>query len=237
MPVDPKFREQITGDAQEKPYDVNSYKKPENPELPECNGKKLAENEEEYLLLELLPQVATTFLKNKRQAECGIKKEAPAAAGAEAEVEVADFDPDFTEIAPMGGKILEITVKEGDTVNPGDVVLVYEAMKMENDLQAEKGGKVAKILIGEGDVMATGQPIIEYEAQRGPTLVAPMGGKVLEISVKPGDSVKNGDVVLVYEAMKMENDLQSDMEGVVKNILIKEGDVMSTDQPIIEFEG
>ena len=37
--------------------------------------------------------------------------------------------------------------------------------------------------------------------------------------------------------MKMENDLQSDMEGVVKNILIKEGDVMSTDQPIIEFEG
>ena len=83
----------------------------------------------------------------------------------------------------------------------------------------------------------TGQPIIEYEAQRGPTLVAPMGGKVLEISVKPGDTVKNGDVVLVYEAMKMENDLQSDMEGVVKNILIKEGDVMSTDQPIIEFEG
>ena len=237
VPVDPKFREQITGDAQEKPYDVNSYKKPENPELPECNVKKLAENEEEYLLLELLPQVATTFLKNKRQAECGIKKEAPAAAGAEAEVEVADFDPDFTEIAPMGGKILEITVKEGDTVNPGDVVLVYEAMKMENDLQAEKGGKVAKILIGEGDVMATGQPIIEYEAQRGPTLVAPMGGKVLEISVKPGDTVKNGDVVLVYEAMKMENDLQSDMEGVVKNILIKEGDVMSTDQPIIEFEG
>ncbi len=43
-------------------------------------------------------------------------------------------------------------------------------------------------------------------------------------------------MVLVYEAMKMENDLQSDMEGVVKNILVKEGDTMGTDQPLIEFE-
>ena len=236
MPVDPKFREQITGCADEKPYDVNSYKKPENPELAECNGKKLAQNEEEYLLLELLPQVATTYLKDLRKAECGIKKEAPKAAAESGEEAALDFDPEFTEIAPMGGKVLEITIKEGDEVKPGDVVLVYEAMKMENDLQAEKGGKVKKILVGEGDVMATDQPIIEYEAQRGPTLVAPMGGKILEITVKPGDTVKNGDVVLVYEAMKMENDLQSDMEGVVKNILVKEGDTMGTDQPLIEFE-
>ena len=236
VPVDPKFREQITGCADEKPYDVNSYKKPENPELAECNGKKLAQNEEEYLLLELLPQVATTYLKDLRKAECGIKKEAPKAAAESGEEAALDFDPEFTEIAPMGGKVLEITIKEGDEVKPGDVVLVYEAMKMENDLQAEKGGKVKKILVGEGDVMATDQPIIEYEAQRGPTLVAPMGGKILEITVKPGDTVKNGDVVLVYEAMKMENDLQSDMEGVVKNILVKEGDTMGTDQPLIEFE-
>ncbi len=234
--VDPKFREEITGSAEEKPYDVNSYKKPENPELAECGGKKLAQNEEEYLLLELLPQVATTYLKDLRRAECGVKKEAPKAA-VEGEEEVAvDYDPDFTELAPMGGKVLEVTIKEGDVVNPGDVVLVYEAMKMENDLQAEKGGKVKRILVGENDVMSTNQPIIEYEPQRGPTLNAPMGGKVLEITVKPGDTVKNGDVVLIYEAMKMENDLQSDKEGVVKNILIKEGDTIGTDQPLIEFE-
>jgi len=48
--------------------------------------------------------------------------------------------------------------------------------------------------------------------------------------------VKAGDVVLVYEAMKMENDLASDMEGVVKRILVNDGDVISTDQPLIEFE-
>ncbi len=238
IPVDPAFREMITGCAEEKPYDVNSYKKPENPELAECNGVKLAKNDEEYLLLELLPQVAATYLKNLRKAECGVKAPAATAAVAEATAEVdTDLaDSEFVEKAPMGGKVLEIKIKEGDTVKPGDVVLVYEAMKMENDLQAEKGGVVKRVLVAEDDVMSTDQPIIEYEAERGPTLNAPMGGKILEICVKPGDTVKSGDVVLVYEAMKMENDLQSDMEGVVKNILVKVDDVMGTDQPIIEFE-
>ena len=43
--------------------------------------------------------------------------------------------------------------------------------------------------------------------------------------------------MLVYEAMKMENDLACDLGGVVKQVLIGEGDVMATDQPLIEFVG
>ena len=69
VPVDPKFRELITGSPVETPYDVNSYKKPANPELDKFGGLKLAQNEEEYLLLELLPNVAKTFLQNLRKAE------------------------------------------------------------------------------------------------------------------------------------------------------------------------
>ena len=63
-----------------------------------------------------------------------------------------------------------------------------------------------------------------------------MAGKVLEIKIKPGDKVKMGDTYLVYEAMKMENDLAADMEGVVKRLLVEEGDTISTDQPLVEFE-
>ena len=63
-----------------------------------------------------------------------------------------------------------------------------------------------------------------------------MGGKVLEVCVKPGDAVKVGDTVLVYEAMKMENDLKSDFEGVIKRVLVEEDDVIGTDQPLFEFE-
>ena len=64
--IDAKFREQITGDAKEKPFDVSTYKKPENPVLEQFGGVQLAQNEEEYLLLELLPAVAKIYLTNKR---------------------------------------------------------------------------------------------------------------------------------------------------------------------------
>ncbi len=41
---------------------------------------------------------------------------------------------------------------------------------------------------------------------------------------------------MVYEAMKMENDLNSDMGGTVKRVLVGVGDVIGTDQALIEFE-
>ena len=64
-----------------------------------------------------------------------------------------------------------------------------------------------------------------------------MGGTVLEVKVKPGDAVKAGDTLLVYEAMKMENNLASDRDGVIAKVMIEDGDVMSTDQPLFQFAG
>ena len=69
VPVDPAFREKITGSPVETPYDVNSYRKPENPALPDLGGKPLATNKEEELLLELLPSVANGFLRRRRTEE------------------------------------------------------------------------------------------------------------------------------------------------------------------------
>ncbi len=63
-----------------------------------------------------------------------------------------------------------------------------------------------------------------------------MGGRVVEIAVKPGQTVAKGDVLLVYEAMKMENDINSEMAGTVKRVLVAPDEVVSTDQPLVEFE-
>lgn len=250
--IDPEFRREITGHAEEKPFDVSTYKKPENPVLEQYGGVKLAQNEEEYLLLELLPAVAKTYLTNKRKAEFAAKGETqkPVESKKDADVPQSEGNgPVFR--APMGGTVLAIKVKPGDEVKPGDTVIVYEAMKMENDLASEMGGKVKRILVGEGDVMATDQPLIEFEGapvaaapaakqdaqtqQEGEILLAPMGGTVLEFKVKPGDSIKVGDTILVYEAMKMENNLVAEREGVVDALLLADGDVMATDQPILRF--
>ena len=164
--VDPAFRQEITGSPEEKPYNVDSYRKPANPELPEFGGVQLAQNDEEYLLLQLLPAVATGFLKNKRKAEF----EAATAAAAAVEEKKAAVEEAPKEVitgptlnAPMGGTVIEILVKPGDVVKQGQNVLVDEAMKMENDLASEQDGTVKRVLIAPNDVIATDQPLIEFE--------------------------------------------------------------------------
>ncbi len=67
LPVDPEFRKKIAGHKKEKPYNPNSYEKPENPILDELGGMRLAQNEKEELLLELFPAVATNFLQNRAE--------------------------------------------------------------------------------------------------------------------------------------------------------------------------
>ena len=163
--IDPTFREKITGSVEEKPYDTSSFREPANPELPEFDGMKLAQNDEEYLLLELLPAVANTFLKNRRKAEYDAKKAKEEAAAPKKEEKVEEKVEITGPVlrAPMGGTIIEIIAKPGDVVKSNDTVLVYEAMKMENDLQPDLDGKVKRIFVKEGDVIATDQILIEFE--------------------------------------------------------------------------
>ena len=164
VPVDPAFREKITGSPVEKPYDVNNYKKPDNPTLPEYGNVHLATNKEEELLLELLPTVANTFLR-KRRAEEYKATAAEAAPVAEEKVEVKPQEPITgpTLAARMGGRIIEVKVAPGDKVAKGQTVLVYEAMKMENDVPAEREGVVKRVFVKPDDVVATDQVLVEFE--------------------------------------------------------------------------
>ncbi len=68
---------------------------------------------------------------------------APAAAGANAIK------------APMQGNIMKVNVQPGSAVKKGDVLLVLEAMKMENDIKAPEDGTVASVNVKSGDTVAT----------------------------------------------------------------------------------
>jgi oxaloacetate decarboxylase alpha subunit/pyruvate carboxylase subunit B len=65
IPVDPDFREQLTGVREETAYDTKNYKKQENTVFEEYGDMKLADNEKDELLLELFPTVARDFLQNR----------------------------------------------------------------------------------------------------------------------------------------------------------------------------
>jgi len=62
--------------------------------------------------------------------------------------------------APMPGSVLDVRVSEGESVAAGDVLLVLEAMKMENELTASQAGTVVKILVNKGDTVENAEPLV-----------------------------------------------------------------------------
>jgi biotin carboxyl carrier protein len=62
--------------------------------------------------------------------------------------------------APMPGNILKVNVKVGDAVKSGTVLVVLEAMKMENEIMAPKDGTVTQVLVSKGSTVDTGAPLV-----------------------------------------------------------------------------
>jgi biotin carboxyl carrier protein len=76
------------------------------------------------------------------------KVSAPAAAAGETMVN-----------SPLPGVVLNINKNVGDTVNKGDTVMILEAMKMENNIEATASGKIVKIIAQKGDSVLEGAPL------------------------------------------------------------------------------
>ena len=89
----------------------------------------------------------------------------------------------------------------------------YNATEEKEDLKIEK--PVYKMHGGEGIIHP------------------PMPGRVISIKVKEGDSVKIGSPILVLEAMKMQNEVTSNIDGVVREIRVSEGDLVESDDILI----
>ena len=65
--------------------------------------------------------------------------------------------------SPLPGVILDIKVKAGDTVKKGQTIIILEAMKMENNINANKDGKVAEIKVNKGDSVLEGTDLVIIE--------------------------------------------------------------------------
>ena len=84
----------------------------------------------------------------------------PAAPAAPAAVPAAALASGEGVKAPMPGNILKINVAPGQKVEEGDVLIVLEAMKMENEIVATKSGTVAQVAVSKGAVVETGAPLV-----------------------------------------------------------------------------
>ncbi|WNZ57155.1 dihydrolipoyllysine-residue acetyltransferase [Microbulbifer sp. MKSA007] len=135
--------------------------------------------------------------------------------------------------APVAGKILSISVKEGDKVSEGDVIGEIETdvaeAPAEEPAAAPAKQEAAPVVepVAEAPVAAaSGEP--KEETIQIPDLGGADAVDVIEISVQPGDVVEEGDSLIVVEGDKASMDVPSPSAGTVVSIAVKEGDKVST---------
>jgi len=150
---------------------------------------KLAKQDEDYLTYALYPQVALKFLQGAAVEEQLIKKPPAAAVSAPINAEPMalnveiDGESYLVKVAPAGmtieeakpktpkdgltvpmqGVIIRYKVEKGDRVEEGDVVAVLEAMKMEQNILANKSGIVKEIYINTGTTVTPGDVLMTIE--------------------------------------------------------------------------
>ena len=88
------------------------------------------------------------------------KSAAPAPAAAPVAKPAAASGAGTAVTSPLPGVILDVCVKEGDAVKRGQTVMVLEAMKMENAIEATADGTVTAIKVGKGDSVLEGAPLV-----------------------------------------------------------------------------
>jgi len=152
--------------------------------------------------------------------------------GPQAEREEAAPVPVVTEVEEPAPSV--------DPAPPGEA-LPMSVSTAEFDVEVE--GEVFKVRVsGAGMSVAfasgTAGPAAVTSAPAPPrigegTVVAPMQGLIVKMPVKVGDQVKLGDVVAVLEAMKMQNDIVTTVAGRVGQVYVKEGEVVSPNQPLL----
>lgn len=111
-------------------------------------GEAVIQAEYEAALPQSAPAVAETFAPTQTVAAAA-PAAAPQSAGAN------------SVTAPMPGTINAVKVTSGQQVKKGDVLFILEAMKMENEIYADKDGKVGQVFVQKGASVNTGAPLCD----------------------------------------------------------------------------
>lgn len=158
--------------------------------------------------------------------------------------------------APLPGTITEVKCSVGQKVKAGDTVIILEAMKMQNNIEADCDGVIQQVLVSKGDSVLEGAPMVVIAAEGAPAapaaapvasapvvaapaagagsqVTAPLPGTITEIKCTVGQAVKPGDTVIILEAMKMQNNIEAETGGVVKQILVGKGDAVMEGAPLV----
>ena len=138
----------------------------------------------------------------------------------------------------LRGEVKEEALLSGTETPPGG--RVPSVLDVPSEFHVEVDGEVFAVKItpkatnGRG-AAAAGQPEAHQKAPPG-SVICPMPGMIVSVKVKVGDKVQQDDVVVVLEAMKMQSEIRSPQGGVVKQVLVSEGDLVKGGAALVVVE-
>ena len=163
--------------------------------------------------------------------------------------------------SPLPGTITEVKCSVGQKVKAGDTVIILEAMKMQNNIEAECDGVIQQVCVNKGDSVMEGTLMVVIAAEGAPAaapapaapvaaapvapaapaapaaggaqVTAPLPGTITEVKCTVGQAVKAGETVIILEAMKMQNNIEAECDGTIKQILVGKGDSVMEGTPLV----
>jgi len=174
--------------------------------LAQEQGLTLADEQiDDVLTYALFPQIGLKFIKNRN-------------------------NPDAFEPVPSAENSSSKATEQSKASNKGVKAEQY-SVKVDGkvyDVVVAQGGELKEVTLKDSEHIPQSASVASGE-----TLNAPLAGNIFKIKVKPGQVVNEGDVVIIMEAMKMETEVRAMHTGTVANVLVSEGDSVSTGDAMI----
>ncbi|WP_368485355.1 sodium-extruding oxaloacetate decarboxylase subunit alpha [Pseudoalteromonas sp. SD03] len=169
-------------------------------------GLTLADEQiDDVLTYALFPQIGLKFIKNRN-------------------------NPDAFEPVPSADDSSN-KAPEKSAANNKDVKAEQYSVKVDGkvyDVVVAQGGELKEVTLKDSEHIPQSASVASGE-----TLNAPLAGNIFKIKVKPGQVVNEGDVVIIMEAMKMETEVRAMHTGKIADVLVSEGDSVSTGDAMI----
>ena len=174
--------------------------------LAQEQGLTLADEQiDDVLTYALFPQIGLKFIKNRN-------------------------NPDAFEPVPSADDSSNKAPEKSAANNKGVKAEQY-SVKVDGkvyDVVVAKGGELKEVTLKDSEHIPQSASVASGE-----TLNAPLAGNIFKIKVKPGQVVNEGDVVIIMEAMKMETEVRAMHTGTIAEVLVSEGDSVSTGDAMI----
>jgi oxaloacetate decarboxylase alpha subunit len=161
---------------------------------------------DDVLTYALFPQVGLKFIKNRH-------------------------NPDAFEAVPSANDNVQKTPAK--TATNKSVKAEQYSVKVDGkvyDVVVAQGGELKEVTLKDSEHLPQSASVASGE-----TLNAPLAGNIFKIKVKPGQTVNEGDVVIIMEAMKMETEVRAMHTGTVADVLVSEGDSVTTGDAMISL--